>query len=48
MKTAALIAFVLGLSYLGLYLTAPTQEQIDKCAETTNYTKERCEWEMTR
>jgi hypothetical protein len=32
----------------GLFILAPTQKDIQKCVETTNYSYERCEWEMTK
>lgn len=30
------------------WLTQPTQADIEACMQATNYTAERCEWEMTR
>lgn len=36
----ALIAFA--------YFSQPSEEDVLKCVETTNYTVERCEWELTR
>lgn len=41
---AALIAFVIVL-ILG---DTPSAEDIARCVELTDYTAERCEWEMTR
>lgn len=29
-------------------LSPPSPEEIQMCIEVTNYTAERCEWEMTR
>ena len=28
--------------------TPSTQQRIEKCVEVTNYTEERCRWEVTR
>ena len=36
----ALVAFA--------YFSQPSEEDILKCVETTSYTAERCEWEITR
>jgi len=48
-KTISIAAFaVMTLFFLGAWLTAPTEEDVQKCTKATNYTAERCEWEMTR
>ena len=37
----------LTMLYIGLFFPA-NQEDIQKCYENTNYTIERCKWEITR
>ena len=32
----------------GLFIFAPTPQDIQKCVETTNYSYEHCEVEMTK
>jgi hypothetical protein len=39
-------ACVIALAYLALPGVGP--KDVEGCVETTNYTKERCRWEMTR
>ena len=36
---------VFGLTF---YITAPTKSDIQKCVETTNYSVQRCEFELNR
>lgn len=31
----------------GMWLTAPTEEDIQRCADTTNYTYEQCKHELS-
>lgn len=38
----------LGAFIAVIYFAAPTEEDIAECVAVTNYTAERCEWEMTR
>lgn len=45
---AALIGLSLYLSLAAYAFSEPTQDQLIACVETTNYTLERCKWEMTR
>jgi len=30
------------------FIGEPTQKRVEKCVEVTNYTEERCRWEVTR
>ena len=49
MKELAILTMIIGLCLVVFsMLPEPTPEQIAKCVETTNYTTERCEVEMTR
>jgi len=40
------VAFIIALAYLAL--PGVGGEDVERCVETTNYTQERCRWEMTR
>lgn len=44
------VAFLVTIFTLGIlfYFVKTTEEDIAKCVAATNYTAERCEWEMTR
>jgi len=39
---------IIALIILIGWLTAPTQEDIQECVKASNYTYERCEFEITR
>lgn len=34
--------------YVIFSILTPTEEEIKKCMKVTNYSYERCEWEMTK
>lgn len=46
--TTLAVFLIMGAMFLLLSQSAATPEQVQKCVEVTNYTKERCEWELTR
>lgn len=48
MTGAKIIGAVAVLWVAALWITAPTEAQIQKCAEETGWTKDRCRVEMTR
>ena len=43
-----IIGVMLLVIAIGVYVGEPTQQRIEKCVEVTNYTEERCRWEVTR
>lgn len=43
-----LFLLVLGLFIAGLWLTAPSDADVQSCVKASNYTAERCLFELTR
>lgn len=41
------IALSLVIMVVGLWLTAPTEEDIQRCVDNTNYTYEQCKHELS-
>lgn len=44
----ACFLFVASLLFLGARFLEPSKEDIQDCTESTNYTHDRCLWEITR
>ena len=47
LKISGIIAICLLCGFI-LFQAKPTQADIDACVDATNYTAERCKWEITR
>lgn len=45
--TQLIIVAVVVLTICGLYLTRPTEKDIHRCVETSNYTYEQCRHKMS-
>lgn len=43
-----LVLLALGLFIGALWLTAPSEADIQRCAKVSNYSLERCRFELTR
>ena len=43
----ALLALAVLLFFFGAWLTAPTEEDLERCVEATNYTYEQCQHKLS-
>lgn len=43
-----ILPFIFALFLIGMYLTAPTEEQLKKCAATSTYTLDECKIILTK